>query len=504
MAEAPGRHTKVIKFQILKPLGDLTWEQLGQLLRDVRYMSFRLANHYVSEKYIEFHRLRTGQPQGEKLTIGKLSKQLRTMVLEEEKFSVEGLQRFSRDGAATAYVHDALSNNKLKVVGSNSKWRDVLRGKTALPTFRLTMAIPVRCDQKKNRRLERLPNGDVAVDLLICLKPYPRVLLATKGIGDGATAILGRLLDNPTQDMSGYRQRCFEIKQDETTKKWWLYVTYDFPAAPSGKADSAVGVGVDLGFSCPLYAAISNGHARLGRRQFGALGARIRHLQGQVMSRRRSMLSGGKINLSGESPRSGHGRNRKLAAIASLEGRINRAYTTLNHQLSGAVIRFAKDHGAGFIQVEDLRGLAGELSGTFMGERWRYHQLQEFLAYKAKEAGLEFRKVNPRYTSRRCSECGFIDKDFTRKRRDAESQPGKIARFQCPKCEKEFDPDYNAARNLGTLDIEKKIAEQCKVQKLEYPKLFDNEDEAAAQATLAPRGNREPAAEGRPARPEGL
>ena len=145
---------------------------------------------------------------------------------------------------------------------------------------------------------------------------------------------------------------------------------------------------------------------------------RIRSLQTQVMARRRQMQTGGKVSLSGDTARSGHGRRRKLQPIERLQGRISRAYTTLNHQLSKAVVDFALNHGAGVIQMEDLKGLRDELTGTFLGSAWRYFQLEEFLDYKAKEAGIEVRRVDPRYTSRRCSKCGYIHVEFDRTFRD--------------------------------------------------------------------------------------
>jgi IS605 OrfB family transposase len=306
---------------------------------------------------------------------------------------------------------------------------------------------------------------------MVCVRPYPRVILKTGSLSGSARAIVERLLANSEQELNGYRQRCLEVKQDERSGRWSLFITYDFPAAPAPSLDPQILVGVDLGVSCPAYVAISNGHARLGRKQFGPLAARIRSLQNQIMARRRNMLRGGSTMLALVTARSGHGRKRKLQPIAKLEGRINHAYTTLNHQLSAAIVEFARTHGAGTIQIEDLGGMGQQLSGTFLGERWRYHQLQEFLAYKAKEAGITIRAINPRYTSRRCSNCGHIQAGFDRGFRDQNRSNGFVARFQCPKCEFQADPDYNAARNLATLDIETRIKEQCLAQGLEYTDL---------------------------------
>lgn len=446
----------------------MTWKELSKILRDVRYRVYRLANLAVSEAYLGFHLFRTGQTKKIKTeTIGQLSRCLRQMLI-EEGMNEEDLKRFSRTGALPDTIVSGLYQYKIRSITNLAKWRQVIRGNTALPTFRSDMAIPLRCDKKDQRRLEQLTNGDVEVDLMICKRPYPRVVLQTGNIGFGQKAILDRLLKNHDNSTEGYRQRLFEIKQDSKTKKWWLYVTYDFKASEPVPLNLDIIVGVDLGVSVPLYAAINNGHARLGRRNFQTLGHRIRVLQNQVGARRRAIQRGGRINVSKSTARTGHGRKRILLPTENLRNRIEKAYSTLNHQLSAAVIDFAMNHGAGTIQLEDLTGLKEHLTGTFIGARWRYHQLQQFLEYKAKEAGITLKEINPKYTSRRCSECGFIHKDFDRTHRDRNRTVGKVTRFICPQCQYEADPDYNAARNIATLDIENIISVQCKTQGLDY------------------------------------
>lgn len=476
MAEesTPKRLAKVMKLRILKPGDTSSWSELADLLRAVRYRTFRLANLYVSEAYLNFHLFRTGRLSEYKVdTIGKLNGRLRELLAEEKDKRPEAKaiaqERLSKTGALPATIVDALKAYKLEGLTSAAKWSDVVRGKSSLPTFKNDMAVPVRCDTNavgEQCRLHRAENGDVVVELPICLKPYPRVVLQTGTIGGGAEAVLERLLANPSQSLDGYRQRCFEIKQDRDDKKWWLFITYDMPAPQLPPLSDQIVVGVDLGFSCPLYAAINNGHARLGRQQFAALGARIRSLQAQTIGRRRSMLRGGRSSLSAETARSGHGRKRKLQSIQKLEGRIDDAYTTLNHQLSRSVVDFAVNHGAAIIQMEDLEGLRDVVAGTFLGSRWRYHQLQQYIEYKAKERGILVRKVNPRFTSRRCSACGKIHETFDRAHRDANARPGFSARFVCPACQFTADADYNAARNLSTIDIAALIERQCATQGL--------------------------------------
>ena len=456
------RLNKVLKLHILKPADGMTWPELGELLKNARYRVFRLANLAVSEEYLRFHLRRKGAGDDvPRRQMGVLNKELREMLEKEGKSAIKS-DRFSKTGALPDTVVGALSQYKLRGLTTNSKWSEVTRGRSSLPTFRLDMAIPIRCDKAGQRRLERTADGEVALDLMVCIKPYPRVIIATKGesLGDGQRAILDRLLNNE----GGYRQRCLEVKQEKTTGKWHLFVTYDFPTPTPPKLSDERIIGADLGFSCPIYAATSTGHARLGWRHFASLAAAVRSLQSQTIRRRRAIQQGGKMILSGESARSGHGRNRKLQAIEKLQGRIDHAYQTLNHRLSATVIKFALDNGAGVIQIEDLEGLKDELTGTFLGERWRYAELQRFLEYKAKETGIKIRKVDPRYTSRRCSECGYINMEFTREYRDANRRPGRSLKFTCPQCKYEADADYNAARNLATDGIAEKIARQAEVQ----------------------------------------
>lgn len=445
----------------------MTWNQLAGLFRDARYRVFRLANLAVSETYLNFHMWRNGRTRKfSSRKISELNKELRKMLEEEDK-TKESLDRFSKNGALPATVTDAMAQYKLRAITSKGKWREVIRGKSSLPTFRLNMAIPVRCDKPGQRRLERTKTGDVEVDLVICRKPYPRVVLATgkNAMGGGQRAILERLLNNKAQSPEGYRQRCFEIKENKQGE-WHLLVTYDFPASKAELNKERI-VGVDLGFSCPIYVAINNGHARLGWNQFQPLGNRIRALQRQTISKRRRIQRGGSEIISEDTARSGRGRKRKLKPTDKLEGKIDRAYTTINHQMSSAVVKFAQNHGAGVIQIEDLKGLKEHLTGTFLGQYWRYEELQRFTKYKAEEVGIEVRKINPQYTSQRCSECGYINIEFTREYRDEyRKKQGKSARFICPKCSYEADADYNAARNIATVDIEEKIKLSLKSQQV--------------------------------------
>lgn len=466
MQEKTNRLQKVAPFRIVKPV-NMSWKEFGKRLQDVRYRLFRLANMALSQKYLEFQEKRMGHTYPkENSSIKILNRKLRQMLI-KEGVKEKDLLRYSRDGAVSGYITGSFEHNKLSAI--RKRFGEVLKGNTSLPVFKRELAIPVNCSNARFSIIEKTESGNYEVDLRICQKPWPRVMLSTNRISNGQREILERLVANKTFSDEGYRHRFFEIKQKG--KDWFLSVTYDFPRSQAIRLHPDIIVGVDLGWSVPLYAAISNGYARIGYRKLEPLAKRIKHLQKQIKGRRLSIQKGGAQDLAAPTARSGHGRKRILQPIEKLEGKIDNAYKTLNHQLSHCVIEFAKNHGAGVIQIENLGGLANELSGTFIGQNWRYNQLQEFIKYKAKEAGITVKEVNPCKTSRRCSQCGFIHDDFTFEYRQAHKKTGKSAMFECPKGCKPLNADYNAAKNLATTDIEEKIRLQCKQQNIEYKEL---------------------------------
>ena len=103
--------------------------------------------------------------------------------------------------------------------------------------------------------------------------------------------------------------------------------------------------------------------------------------------------------------------------------------------------------------MEDLTGVT-DSKDKFL-KWWTYYDLQQKIEHKAKVAGIEVRKVNPRYTSQRCSRCGYINKD------NRQTQ----AEFRCLNCGYKTNADYNAARNLAIEGIDEIISEQIEFQR---------------------------------------
>jgi len=116
---------------------------------------------------------------------------------------------------------------------------------------------------------------------------------------------------------------------------------------------------------------------------------------------------------------------------------------TYNHKLSRAIINFAIQNNAGVIHFEDLGSLSEEKQKDMYLRDWNISDIISKTEYKAKECGIEVHKINPAYTSQRCSKCGHIDE----KNRKSQSE------FKCTQCGHEENADFNASRNIALLDV---------------------------------------------------
>ncbi len=73
-------------------------------------------------------------------------------------------------------------------------------------------------------------------------------------------------------------------------------------------------------------------------------------------------------------------------------------------------------------------------------QRWSYTKVLNMLSLRCEELGILFKKVNPAYTSQKCSSCGFTHKN---------NRQGE--KFLCVNCKNTLDADYNASLNILAL-----------------------------------------------------
>ncbi|MCX6654937.1 MAG: transposase, partial [Candidatus Bathyarchaeota archaeon] len=127
--------------------------------------------------------------------------------------------------------------------------------------------------------------------------------------------------------------------------------------------------------------------------------------------------------------------------LRKLSGRERRFKRQTNHVISKELVVVAKGTRRAIV-LEDLRGIRSRVTVRCEQRdrhgKWAFNQLRAFIEYKARVAGVPVLLVDPRDTSRRCSECGHVEK------RSRVSQ----SLFRCRVCGFMEDADLNAARNI--------------------------------------------------------
>lgn len=215
--------------------------------------------------------------------------------------------------------------------------------------------------------------------------------------------------------------------------------------SPSITLDKDKILGIDLGVALPVAMAVGGEKTRYFIR-----GGEVEHFRKVTEAKRREMLRSRVYCGDGSI---GHGTLTRIRPTERLGNHIANFRDTKNGAWSREIVNIAIKNGCGTIQMEDLSGIKKSESPMFL-KNWTYFDLQEKVSYKAKAAGIEVVKVDPRYTSQRCSCCGYIDAGNRLTQ----------AEFKCLNCGYEENADYNAARNIATKDIEKLIALQCEAQ----------------------------------------
>lgn len=248
--------------------------------------------------------------------------------------------------------------------------------------------------------------------------------------------ILERCVDNI------YGIGASKLIYNKNKKRWFLNLVYAFEIQSENALEPDRILGVDLGVHYPICASVYGDLKR-----FTINGGEIEEFRRRVEARKLSMLKQGKNCGEG---RCGHGIQTRNKPVYAIEDKIARFRDTANHKYSHALIDYAVNNRCGTIQMEDLTGITSE-ANRFL-KNWSYYDLQTKIEYKAKEKGIKIVYIKPRYTSKRCSKCGYIDKE------NRQTQ----ASFKCLKCGFEENADYNASQNISIRDIDKIIDESIK------------------------------------------
>lgn len=109
--------------------------------------------------------------------------------------------------------------------------------------------------------------------------------------------------------------------------------------------------------------------------------------------------------------------------------------------LIGRIVNSLNLSGVGKIQMEDIKHLKRGRRTTRRLSHWSYRDLFTAIESRAEREGVPVVRVNPAYTSQRCSDCGWVQK-----------RNRKGEQFKCAACGFTHNADLNASRNIA-LDL---------------------------------------------------
>jgi len=205
-----------------------------------------------------------------------------------------------------------------------------------------------------------------------------------------------------------------------STGKW--YVSFSCECEPERLPECQEQVGIDVGLKS--FATLSTSEEIANPRFFRQEEKTLARVQ-----RKHSKLTKG-------TPQ--HRKHRKV--VARVHERIAWRRDNFTHQESRKIV-----NAYGVICVEDLsvnRMTHNHcLAKSIADASWSAFLAQ--LDAKAEEAGRQFAKVNPAYTSQTCSQCGHRQK-----------MPLSERVFNCPCCHVHLDRDLNAASNIRALGLQ--------------------------------------------------
>src|SRR6266700_4000593 len=141
--------------------------------------------------------------------------------------------------------------------------------------------------------------------------------------------------------------------------------------------------------------------------------------------------------------------------LKKMSGREKRFQKDTNHVISKALVRKAAQ-SCKALALEDLTGMRERVTvrheNRYERHSWAFYQLRTFINYKAAWAGVPVRLIDPKNTSRICSQCGHCEKA------NRQSQ----ASFLCKQCGFCCNADLNAAINISRVPVKVPMASRLR------------------------------------------
>ena len=142
-----------------------------------------------------------------------------------------------------------------------------------------------------------------------------------------------------------------------------------------------------------------------------------------------------------------------MVKLRDLRHKEKRLMKTASQKLAKIVADKAKRHGAGVWQMEELVLEEIKDNNPWLARNWAPGMIVDAIRWQATQCGAKLKKIDPRYTSQRCSKCGLISPHNRPKKKK------KASFFECTACGYKNHADKNAAINISHPNIENIISE---------------------------------------------
>ena len=395
---------KCIKVTLKKCLNK-DYKEIKQIIRDFNYMACKASNKAIRMWVLHTEEMMNmsflAKQNGEKFSVSEYEKQTYGKsyknVIEGEMKKLMPICNTSNVGM----LHQQLVQNdfgRLK--------KDILNYRANIPNYKLNT--PYYMDGNKKATITKLINGE-------------------------------------------YKQGSAQISISKKGKIE-LIISFGFEKELNNELDKNRILGIDLGIvntaTMSVYDANTERWDKFNWKQNVIDGKELIAFRQKYYNIRRDMSIASKCVGKG---RIGHGYKTRMKPIHKINDKIANFSDLYNHKVSKYIVELAIKNNCGVIQMEDLSGATANVNEKFLKE-WAYYDLQSKIEYKAKEQGIEVIKVNPKYTSKRCSKCGCIHED----NRDCKNNQ---ANFTCKICGHHENADINASKNISIPYIDKIIEE---------------------------------------------
>ncbi|MFA6754220.1 MAG: transposase [Methanoregulaceae archaeon] len=232
-------------------------------------------------------------------------------------------------------------------------------------------------------------------------------ILRLSGIGD-VRIKKHRSLDGTIKRLTVHR---------DGTGMWFACFSVETEPEPLPKSTDAIGIDVGI----EKFAMMSDGTAIENPRFLKQDDKRLKTVQRQLS----------------ESPKGSERRRKKRKAFQKTWKKVENRRRDFAHKLSRSIV-----DAFGIICVEELN-IKQMMDGNFRSlnrniQDVAWGRFRQYLSYKAEEAGRVLIAVDPKYTSRMCSQCEKMV-----------FKPLNQRVHSCPHCGLEMDRDLNAAINIS-------------------------------------------------------